>query len=202
MKITSPEMHTQYTEQGKILLLHSIYHRPIPEIRTYRTKSEPNDKKLKKNQKMHFLCALRAQTNTHIIFNGLTVMPYAFNSNVCIGFFGGCCVKSQFSSQSVMHYIRSYRWQLPYFEFLTAAFMWSMNFDCYINTATNTHKHTHASAKTIILFKFIHISLWMFTKQNVLYRLFFFVAIAGSGSQTDHIPNQPKYTQQRRIELQ
>lgn len=162
VKIASPEMHIQYTihrtrEPGSHRYERmekyccSIRFTPVSFDGFVHTKQKLKNKMKKKTaRKCMSMCTEHwtLTAHTYIVFIGLTVMPYAFNCNVCIGcFFGGCCVKSQFSSQSVMHYIRSYRCQLPHFESLTAAFMWSMNFDCYINTCTKTNKHTQTYAR-------------------------------------------------------
>lgn len=125
---------------------HSIYppfHSANPSV--YISVYNNEDMKRKKNlndKKCMSMCT--ECTHTPCVYKGLTAMPYALIQSV----FGGCClVKSQFSSQSVMHYIRSYtyRLQLPHFESLTAAFMWSMNFDGCINTYMHALTYTHYS---------------------------------------------------------
>lgn len=200
-------MHTQYTEQGthrykkwkNIVVTFDLP--PSRSINPY----IPNKiwaERYKIRNQMKKRCALKAHTHTPYSMGWLLCLMHSIAMCVSV-FWWMLCEKPVFESvgyalYTVISLATSVFW-IPYSGIYVVHELWLLH--QYMHK--HTHKHTHATAKTIILFKYTY-TYFCECLLNRMYYIgcYFFVAIAGSGSQTDHIPNQPKYTQQRRIELQ
>lgn len=146
-----------------------------------KNKIKPKLNEMKKGQKMHVYVHRALNTKRTHTYRIQCVDCYALCIQLqCVYrlfFWWMLCEKPVFESVGYALYtvisLPTSAFRIPYSGIYVVHELWLLYKYMHKNKQTHTHKHTHATAKPIILFKYIF--LWMFTKQNVLYRLLFFL---------------------------